>query len=121
LAKPALEYFSVEQVPWSEHKGSIAGLTQKILSRDPDNGIITRILHFAPGTDMSVAGEIVHDFWEECYILDGYLHEIDTGRRLEAGNYCCRPPGMPHGRWTIPEGCTVLEIRYPGPPKSTGV
>jgi hypothetical protein len=120
LAKPALEYFSVEQAPWTEHKGSISGLTQKILSSDSDNGIATRILRFAPGTDMSPAGMIVHDFWEECYIIEGYLLEFDTRRRLEAGSYCCRPPGMPHGRWTAPEGCTVLEVRYPGPPKSTG-
>jgi hypothetical protein len=26
--------------------------------------------------------------------------------------YACRPPGMRHGPYRVPRGCTTLEIRY---------
>jgi hypothetical protein len=26
--------------------------------------------------------------------------------------YACRPPGMVHGPYRVPGGCTTLEIRY---------
>jgi hypothetical protein len=26
--------------------------------------------------------------------------------------YACRPPGMVHGPYRVPRGCTTLELRY---------
>ncbi|MED5569770.1 MAG: cupin, partial [Chloroflexota bacterium] len=28
------------------------------------------------------------------------------------GMYACRPPGMPHGPYLSPIGCTTFEVRY---------
>ena len=30
--------------------------------------------------------------------------------------YACRPPGMRHGPWVAPDGCTTFEVRYPERP-----
>jgi hypothetical protein len=39
---------------------------------------------------------------------------IDLGKHqtFSAGMYACRPPGMVHGPYRVPHGCTTLEIRY---------
>jgi hypothetical protein len=80
--------------------------------------VATRILNFAPGCDTSPNGPQVHDFWEEVFILEGGIHDLTLGETFTAGMYACRPPGMPHGPWTSPDGCTTFEVRYSaGPPE----
>ena len=34
------------------------------------------------------------------------------GKTFTAGMYACRPPGMVHGPYRVPRGCTTLELRY---------
>ena len=53
-----------------------------------------------------------HDFWEEVWIIDGALHDIPLNQTFPKGMYACRPPGMPHGPWRTPDGCTTFEVRY---------
>jgi hypothetical protein len=86
------------------------GVREKILSRDPDTGDVTRLLRFDGGVQTS--GTITHDFWEEVWILDGELIDLGTQQTFSAGMYACRPPGMPHGPYRVPRGCTTLEMRY---------
>ncbi len=112
MAKPEFEFFAVGTVPWTPCAGAVAGLTERILARDPHGGVATRMLRFEPGTDTTPNGVQVHDFWEEVYILEGALHDLELGQTFGAGTYACRPPGMRHGPWTAPEGCTTFEVRY---------
>jgi hypothetical protein len=54
----------------------------------------------------------VHDFWEEVWIVEGSLYDIAKEQTFLAGYYACRPPGMKHGPYRIPQGCVTFEIRY---------
>ncbi|HZT05673.1 MAG TPA: cupin domain-containing protein [Chloroflexota bacterium] len=111
MPKPEYEFFEPSNIP-ATNVGGVKGLSERILSRDPETGDYTRILQFEPGTDTSPMGVQRHDFWEEVWILEGSLHDISLNQTFRAGMYACRPPGMPHGPWRAPEGCRTFEIRY---------
>ncbi len=87
-----------------------SGVREKILSRDADTGDVTRLLRFDAGVETTET--IVHDFWEEVFILEGELIDVGKRQTFSAGMYACRPPGMIHGPYRVPRGCTTLEIRY---------
>ena len=112
MTKLEREFFPVASVEWTPALGGIVpGLFERILATDSP-GVATRILRFDPGTDTSAAGVQVHDFWEEVYILEGSLHDLTLKQTFPRGTYACRPPGMPHGPWVAPDGCTTFEVRY---------
>lgn len=111
MPKAEAEFFDVKQIDWTPIE-QVAGLSEKILSRDPDSGDYTRLLSFHPGTDTSPMGVQRHDCWEEVYILEGGFHDLSLNQTFQKGMYACRPPGMPHGPWFSKDGCTTLEIRY---------
>ncbi|MCU1664836.1 MAG: hypothetical protein JWR58_4901 [Pseudonocardia sp.] len=112
MAKPELEFFSVTAVGSTPVPGSACrGLVERVLAGD--GRVETRILCFAPGTDTTPNGVQVHEFWEEVYILTGSITDLRLGQTFTEGSYACRPPGMAHGPWRSPEGCTTFEVRYP--------
>ncbi|MEW6425660.1 MAG: cupin domain-containing protein [Bacillota bacterium] len=111
MAKPELEFFDPDlNLGWRQVEGAQAGIIEKILSRDPETGSYTRLLKFPPG--MTTNEVLVHDFWEEVYILKGSLIDLNKKETYTEGMYACRPPGMKHGPYSIPFGCTTLEMRY---------
>ena len=116
MPKPELEFFAPDHVPWSLLRGSAragaggAGVMEKILSKDAATGAVTRLLRFDAG--VVTTETITHDFWEEVWILEGELVDLGKGQTFSAGMYACRPPGMPHGPYRVPRGCTTLEFRY---------
>ena len=116
MPKSEHEFFRPDHLPWEPLAGSATagaggpGVRQKILSRDEDTGDVTRLLQFDAGVE--TAETIVHDFWEEVWILDGEMIDLGKGQTFGAGMYACRPPGMVHGPYRVPRGCTTLEIRY---------
>jgi len=116
VAKPELEFFRPDALPWQPAAGSATagaggpGVHEKILSRDPATGDVTRLLRFDAGVETTET--IAHDFWEEVWILDGELVDLGKQQTFGAGMYACRPPGMPHGPYRTPGGCTMLELRY---------
>ena len=112
MSKSEAEFFPTTEVPWTPVPGPVEGLSERILARDPQTGIASRMLRFAPGTDTSPSGVLTHDFWEEVYILEGSIHDLRLNKIFSAGMYACRPPGMPHGPWVSPEGCITFEVRY---------
>lgn len=112
MAKPEQEFFPVDEVAWVPIEGPVEGLSERILARDDERGVATRMLRFAPGTDTSPNGVLTHDFWEEVYILEGSLHDLTLHEVFAAGTFACRPPGMRHGPWTSPDGCVTFEVRY---------
>jgi len=117
MPKPEHEFFEPSQLG-RRSVGGIAGLTETILTEDPETGDYTRLLQFEPGTDTSPMGVQRHEFWEEVWIVDGAFTDLSLGETFSAGMYACRPPGMPHGPWRSEDGCRTFEIRYyrSGPP-----
>lgn len=108
MPKPELEFFPVDDLSWVPVEGAPPGHYQKILTEDPENGFVTRLLKVDPGGASTET--FVHDFWEEVYIVEG--SQWDGDRLLKKGMYACRPPGMKHGPYRTEEGCMTLEFRY---------
>ncbi|NLC11121.1 MAG: hypothetical protein GX767_02570 [Firmicutes bacterium] len=106
--KPEREFFDTDFVPWRQVEGAQEGIMEKIISHDPETGSYTRILKFPP---METNEVLVHDFFEEVYILEGSLYDIQKKETYLPGYYASRPPGMVHGPYKIPYGCTTLEVR----------
>ncbi len=114
MPKPELEFTPVEEVAWTPVDPRCPGLEERILARDGDGdgGVATRMLRFPPGADTEPLGAMVHDFWEEVYILSGAIHDKVLDETFPAETYACRPPGMAHGPWTSVDGCVTFEVRY---------
>lgn len=111
MAKPELEFFDHDiSIGWRQVEGAPEGIIEKILSDDPETGDYTRLLKFPPG--LVTKDVLVHDFWEEVYILSGSLKDLNKKETYIPGMYACRPPGMEHGPYEIPEGCMTIELRY---------
>jgi hypothetical protein len=112
MSKPEYEFFDpMERMQWSAIEG-VEGLEEMVLSKDEESGDYTRLLRFGPGTDTTPMGQQRHDFWEEVWIVEGAIHDLGMNETFRAGMYACRPPGMPHGPWTAPDGCITFEMRY---------
>ena len=108
-----MEFFDTDTVPWSPVTRR-PGVAERILARDPSNGLLTRMVRWEPGLDTSSAGAVAHDYFEEVLILAGSLHDLGLRQTFSVGSYACRPPGMVHGPWTTADGCVMLEIQYAG-------
>ncbi|WP_020387632.1 cupin domain-containing protein [Kribbella catacumbae] len=103
------EFFPAADVPWATTEAE--GISQRLLSSSGDDGTLTGIARWAPGT--SSGSEVIrHEYFEEVYLLDGSLTDISLGKTFKKGDYAARRPGMPHGPYRTGEGCTMLEIRY---------
>lgn len=109
--KAEREFFTAAEVSFTPCEGKASGLTERVLS-EARPGVATRILRFEPGTDTTPNGVQVHDFWEEVYILEGSFRDTKLDETFSAGQYACRPPGMPHGPWVSESGCLTFEVRY---------
>ena len=112
MAKPEFEFFPVAGVDWIPIPVKVSGLSERILARDRETGVATRMLRFSPGADTTPNGVLTHDFWEEVYILQGTIFDLTLGKNFTTGMYACRPPGMKHGPWKSPDGCITFEVRY---------
>ena len=111
MAKPEIEFIDYDtEYEWRPVEGDTLGIKEKILSHDPDTGDYTRMLKFPPGTVTTET--LVHDFWEEVLLVEGTLTDIAKKETYLPGFYACRPPGMIHGPYNIPNGCVTFEIRY---------
>ena len=98
---------------WQGVEADLNGLSEKILSIDPETGDVTRLLRFPKGYEGKEV--LCHPFWEEIYILEGYLVHVKKNQTYQKGYYACRPPGMTHGPFRAPKGCIAYEMRYIDP------
>ena len=71
------EFFPADEVPWTADG---PGTSQRVLSHDPEDGTLTRLARWAPGTDTSPAGVIRHEYYEEVYLLEGSLTDLTLGQ-----------------------------------------
>lgn len=110
--KPRIDRLSVETLEWSPVSSETSGLFERVMARDSEANVFSRLLRLAPQADTSASGPVVHDCWEEIYVLDGSMVDLALGERFDAGSYACRPPGVKHGPWLTEDGCIVLEVRY---------
>lgn len=96
---------------WEHAEGYPDGIDEMILYEDED-GSQTRLLRFEPGAETHEVLE--HDFSEEVYIIEGGLIDKRLDEAFTRGMYACRTPGMEHGPYVAPVGCTTIEFRYFG-------
>ena len=111
MAKPELEFFDTEGLPWRAVEGEV-GVSQRVLAQDAATGNLTRLLRWDPGLSTSAAGPVAHEYFEEVLVLSGSLHDLRLNQTFSAGYYACRPPGMLHGPWETADGCIMFETRY---------
>ncbi|HET6868111.1 MAG TPA: cupin domain-containing protein [Solirubrobacteraceae bacterium] len=111
MGKTELEFFDTESISWSPVT-SRPGVSERILARDPNRGLLTRMVRWEPGLDTSSIGPVAHDYYEEVLILSGSMRDVGLQQTFSAGFYACRPPGMVHGPWITRDGCVMLEIQY---------
>lgn len=97
----------IARLPWQQVAGGApSGIHQKTLVVDPDTGSSTRFLRAEPQADMGI---LVHDHWEEVYVLEG---SAKLGQEFHpAGTYTCKPPAIEHGPILTNEGFLNLEVR----------
>ncbi|NMO01562.1 cupin [Gordonia sp. TBRC 11910] len=112
MAKPEHEFHPVTDVEYTLCPGDDPLIKERVLAKDPESGVATRILRYEPGADSSSMGVLTHDFWEEVYIIEGSFVDITLNQKFSAGDYAIRPPGMRHGPWRTDEGVTTFESRY---------
>lgn len=110
--KQELEFFDPAGLPWQEVPG-FAGLEQKVLAGDPAGADLSRLVRVAAGSDHE--GTLVHDFWEEIWVVQGRFQDKRTGEVYGAGMFACHPPGMAHGPFRYLEDCVLFEVRYTNP------
>lgn len=109
MNKPLVRLYPIDiaRLPWERPAGAPEGVWQKMLALDPDGGSHTRLVRVEPGVD--TRDVLVHDFWEEIYILQGSCKAGDEFH--PAGTYTCRPPGVRHGPFLTDEGYLCIEVR----------
>ena len=103
---------------WHTPEGFPPGLKAKILSGELDEvnkrGSRTRLMQFEPGAFTTES--LVHEFWEEVYVVSGEFFGIGESDRppesYSQHTYTCRPPGIVHGPFKSDTGCVLLEIHY---------
>jgi hypothetical protein len=103
---------------WHTPDGLPPTLKCKVLADDLDEtrrrGSRTRLMRYEPGA--FTTEPIVHDFWEEVYVVEGEMSGIgesgEPAGRYPQHTYTCRPPGIVHGPFQSAAGCMLLEIQY---------
>ena len=92
-----------------------SGISVKVLSSDLDTvakrGRRTRLLRMAPGSETPEAH--AHDYWEEIYMLLGEMivqDGTDGEKRVAAGAYAAREPGVTHGPVRSDTGCLMIDF-----------
>jgi anti-sigma factor ChrR (cupin superfamily) len=113
VPKPLIRLYplDIERLAWTRPEGAPAGVWERVLAHDPENGSVTRLLRVEPGVG---TGVFVHEHWEEVLILEGSYR---MGSEFHpTGTYTCKGPGVAHGPFATDDGYTCLEFRdYHGP------
>ena len=110
-----LDVGDVDALAWTDVPGS-PGVAQKVLWHL--GGFTQALIRYQPGT--STPGEPHLAAHHHIWVTEGAL--TLAGRRLTAGSYAHVPPGAPHAaRDAGPEGCTLLQMHRPHPPRESEV
>jgi anti-sigma factor ChrR (cupin superfamily) len=99
----ASRFVDVAGLPWESTR--FPGVQQKILLVDPDSGVVTALMKFAPGAKLP---DHEHVLIEQTYVLEGSL--VCGEGECKAGEYVWRPAGSRHEAWAGPQGGLMLAI-----------
>jgi anti-sigma factor ChrR (cupin superfamily) len=99
----ASRFVEVAALPWQ--KTRFAGVEMKTLLIDPDTGLITSLMKFAPGARLP---DHEHVLIEQTYVLEGSL--VCGEGECKAGDYVWRPAGSRHEAWAGPQGGLMLAM-----------
>lgn len=110
MPKEEKEFFDPSAIGPKPSSVFSQGAFEQILSVDDESGALTQILTIEPGVENDEV--LIHDYWEEVFILEGEAVDKRLNKTFTAGMYACRPPGMKHGPYAYPIGCKMLEFRY---------
>ena len=102
LAKLDSRFVNVGALPWKPTQ--IDGVKMKILIEEPESGLMTALVEFAPGAKLPPHE---HVGIEQSYVIEGSLE--DPEGLTTAGNFVWRPAGSRHVAWS-PNGALVLAI-----------
>jgi anti-sigma factor ChrR (cupin superfamily) len=97
----------VSDMEWQETR--FPGCEVKTLLFDPDSGLVTVLMRFAPG---AVLPDHEHVKIEQTYVLEGKLVDRDgpdADLTVPQGDFVWRPAGSRHSAW-CPEGGLILAI-----------
>jgi anti-sigma factor ChrR (cupin superfamily) len=99
----ASRFVDVAGLPWESTR--FPGVQQKILVVDPDSGVVTALMKFAPGAKLP---DHEHVLIEQTYVLEGSL--VCGEGECKAGEFVWRPAGSRHEAWAGPKGGLMLAI-----------
>ena len=102
VVAPGVTIVRPESAQWQAHP-TVAGVTLKLLYRDPRTGVYTALLRLAPG---AVFPRRRHAASEEVLLISG-LATIGTFE-LRAGEYCRAESESVHEPITTSTGCTLF-------------
>jgi glyoxylate utilization-related uncharacterized protein len=107
----AVDAQQIDELPWEPVVGCV-GVDQKILWRFGD--FVQALIRYAPGASSRGGPHLAahHHIW----VVSG--EATIGGHRLGAQSYMHVPPGAEHGvRDVGPEGCVLLQMHRPHPPR----
>ena len=98
----ASRFLKVDELPWKETQ--VPGIDMKILMQDKENGLLTALFRWQPGTELPLHE---HVEVEQTFVLEGSI--VDEEGEVSAGNYVWRPRGNRHIA-RAPNGALVLSF-----------
>ena len=101
---PGIAIVKPSTATWQPHP-RLAGVTQKVVHRDPRSGLYTALFKLAPGAQIPRRR---HAMTEEVYVVSG-VASFD-GQELEAGDYLRAEAETIHPAMTTKHGCTLFVI-----------
>lgn len=121
MAKPELEFFNTELIPWTPIEGA-SGKYEKILSKDPETDSYTRLILVQPDLDSCIQqlksspDQLKEqEDWQEIFVLRGTLIDTTRNKTYKAGYYCCLPPGKKRSLASFhPTGALLIEGYWRG-------
>ncbi|MBN9536500.1 MAG: cupin domain-containing protein [Reyranella sp.] len=98
----ASRFLKVDELPWKETQ--VPGIDMKILMQDKENGLLTALFRWQPGTELPLHE---HVEVEQTFVLEGSI--VDEEGEVCAGDYVWRPRGNRHIA-RAPNGALVLSF-----------
>ncbi|MGY4769981.1 cupin domain-containing protein [Kribbella sp. CWNU-51] len=99
-----------EDLEWVEK--SLAGLSHKMLWRDPETEASIALVRFEQGS--GIPSEHMHASNQFMFCLSGRYVYLPTGTTLTKGSFYWNPKGCAHGPTLAEETSILLEV-YDGP------
>jgi len=103
LPSLASRFVEIAALPWE--KTRFAGVEGKTLLADPESGLVTALMKFAPGARLP---DHEHMRIEQTYVLEGSL--VCGEGECKAGDFVWRPAGSRHEAWAGPNGGLMLAM-----------